>query len=96
MPGFIKKNVTLKMLERVLIIVQVLKTPGLKICQAYTRFLKKCCTIDAWQYSEYSSGSEYGRVTQKGLLPSFPLDLLQTQELAPKTFWLLSLTLFPH
>ena len=27
-------------------------------------FLKKCCTIDAWQDSEYSSGSDYGRVTK--------------------------------
>ena len=28
------------------------------------KVLKKCCTIGAWQDFEYSSGSEYGRVTQ--------------------------------
>ena len=28
------------------------------------KILKKFCTIDAWHDSEYSSGYEYGRVTQ--------------------------------
>ena len=48
------------MLDRVLNILQVLNIPGFCICQVYSRFLKKCCTIDAWQDSEYFSGSEYG------------------------------------
>ena len=26
------------------------------------KVLKKCCSIDVWQDSEYSSGSEYGNV----------------------------------
>ena len=30
----------------------------------YTRFLKRCCTIDAWQDSKYCSCYEYGKVTQ--------------------------------
>ena len=48
------------MLDRVLNIPQVLNITGSRMCQVYTRFLKECCTIDAWQDSEYSSGSEYG------------------------------------
>ena len=43
---------------------RVLNMPG------YTRFLKKCCIIDAWQDPKHSSGSEHStllnmpRVTQ--------------------------------
>ena len=48
------------MLDRVLNILQVINIPGFCIHQVYSRFLKKCCTIDAWQDSEYFSGSEYG------------------------------------
>ena len=49
------------MLDRVLNIPQVLNIPRFCICKVYTRFLKKCCTIYAWQDSKYSSSSEYGR-----------------------------------
>ena len=43
-------------------IPQVLQIPGFQICEGYTRFLKKCCIIDAWQDSKYSSGSKHGTV----------------------------------
>ena len=42
--------------------VQVLSIPWFQICQSYPRFLKKCAIIEAWQDSEYSQSSEYGRV----------------------------------
>ena len=50
------------MLDKVLDIPQVLNIPGFSICQGYTRFLKKCCTKDAWQDFEHSWGSEYDTV----------------------------------
>ena len=60
-PGFIRKTLYNRCLTGFWIflrfwIYQDSKYEGLH------KILKKCCTIDPWQDSEYSSGSEYGRV----------------------------------
>ena len=50
--------------------------PGLR------KVLTKCCSIDAWQDSEYSSSSEYGRVLS---MPGLRQDSDQISEYVLKT-----------
>ena len=49
------------------------------------RFLRKCCTVDAWQDSECSLGSDYDRVLNRpGLHKRAIIDIWQSSEDASK------------
>ena len=65
----------------------------LKLCLRW-HILRNCCFVGEVTFNPIQDGER----RQKGphRLPVFPLKLLQTYELAPKTFWLLVVTFLPH